>query len=132
MAELEEQAKQIENQMADARAAHKRLLEEASKAEREGESPLATGIQPATRSALLQQEGDGTAADGPRHATAVALERRIDDLRRAEIAYEARQGTYAEQQAWSEDQHSLLSGAHSDLVRAGTNYAKALLARAWV
>ena len=107
------------------------MLEEASKAEREGESPLATGIQPAPRSALLQQEGDGTAADGPRHATAVALERRIDDLRRAEIAYEACQGTYAEQQAWSEDQNSLLSGARSDLGRARTNYTEALLARAW-
>ena len=54
MAELEEQAKQIENQMADARAAHKRLLEEARKAEREGESPPATGIKLALGSAPLQ------------------------------------------------------------------------------
>ena len=54
-----------------------------------------------------------------------------DDLRRAEIAYEACQGTYAEQQAWSEDQNSLLSGARSDLGRARTNYTEALLARAW-
>ena len=53
MAELEEQAKQIENQMADATAAHKRLLDEARKAEREGESPPAAGIKPGPRSAPL-------------------------------------------------------------------------------
>ena len=120
MAELEEQAKQIENQMADATAAHKRLLDEARKAEREGESPPAAGIKPGPRSAPLQQEGDGTAAHmcAPRHATAVAFERRVDDLRLAEIAYEACHGTYAEQQSWSEDQHSLLEGARSELERA--------------
>ena len=65
MAELEEQAEQIENQMADATAAHKRLLGEAREAERERESPPATGIKPGPGSAPLQQEGDGTAADSP-------------------------------------------------------------------
>ena len=48
----------------------------------------------------------------------VAFERRVDDLRLAEIAYEACHGTYAEQQSWSEDQHSLLEGARSELERA--------------
>ena len=53
MAELEEQAEQIENQMADATAAHKRLLGEAREAERERESPPATSIKPGPGSAPL-------------------------------------------------------------------------------
>ena len=89
MAYLEEQAEQIENQMADATAAYKRLLDEARKAKRERESPPSTGIKPGPGIAPLQQEGDGTAADSPRHATAVAFERRVDDLHLAEVAHEA-------------------------------------------